>query len=477
MQSIDLEHSLNTKYKIVRHLSKNQTETQYLIQNKETKKYYLRQDVIFHNSFSKAYKEEIQKTLKSSHPNIVSRDIYPIKNNTLCIITEKFDLNLESIIKSRKTQYFSEATISDWFTQICLGIKSLHENNIIHRDLHPKNIFFDKDNKMVKIGEFSCMKILRNENQKAITFIGEDFFMAPEILISLPYSFASDVWSLGIILFYLITLKLPFDFKELLLIKSVKKVDKNKLGLKLNQKYFSKEIKELVLWLLEGDPIKRPNINQILLHEPIKKTLLKFQRERKYPSEFFINLFNDLNLSNKKDSKSPKRFVNIKPIEIQRKIKSTSRNKKKINFNVLRSEDLRNIDEGTKTPNINIININKEQTLKMSDIITNGNGNFRKGSSDIDLFTSRELSNTQREDLVKSLEMDLGEINANNFYSAIKKIFPNKESFHTYINGDLEGELNNILKTDYMLSEEECNKCLSRLTDMIKLLSNEYEII
>ena len=69
-------------------------------------------------------------------------------------------------------------------------------------------------------------------------------------------------------------------------IKTFKKVDSDKLAAKLQALCFSKDIKSLVLKMLQGDPIKRPTIDEVLLHEPMKKTLIRFERESKYDNKF-----------------------------------------------------------------------------------------------------------------------------------------------------------------------------------------------
>ena len=58
---------------------------------------------------------------------------------------------MQSKIKERKGKYFSEDQIMDWFTQICLAIKHIHDKKILHRDLKSQNIFVTK-NGLIKLG-------------------------------------------------------------------------------------------------------------------------------------------------------------------------------------------------------------------------------------------------------------------------------------------------------------------------------------
>lgn len=107
----------------------------------------------------------------------------------LCIIMHfcpKGDLG--SLIKKRRVNhdYLSEKQILTWFVQIALGLKHIHENNIIHRDLKSENLFLDAyDN--IQIGDFG-IGILRcytarspAEQVMAETVAGTPYYLAPEI--------------------------------------------------------------------------------------------------------------------------------------------------------------------------------------------------------------------------------------------------------------------------------------------------------
>ena len=71
-------------------------------------------------------------------------------------------------------------TVFDRFTQICLGVKHIHDRKIIHRDLKPENILVMKNNKL-KICDFGLAKALSWTFQKTMTCAGSPYYIAPEI--------------------------------------------------------------------------------------------------------------------------------------------------------------------------------------------------------------------------------------------------------------------------------------------------------
>lgn len=115
----------------------------------------------------------ILKTLK--HPNIITfHDVYKTTKGRLCIVMDYADggdlaNKIEEAKKDNKN--YSEPQILDWFTQICLALKHVHDRKIIHRDLKSSNIFLTKDNR-VKLGDFGVAFELSHTSDRAKTCIG-----------------------------------------------------------------------------------------------------------------------------------------------------------------------------------------------------------------------------------------------------------------------------------------------------------------
>lgn len=100
--------------------------------------------------------------------------------------------------------------ILDWFTQMSLAIKHCHDRKIIHRDLKTQNIFLNKNSTLL-LGDFGIAKVLSNTREKCKTMVGTPYYLSPEIVNAEDYSFKTDIWSLGIILYEMCALKPPFD--------------------------------------------------------------------------------------------------------------------------------------------------------------------------------------------------------------------------------------------------------------------------
>lgn len=84
----------------------------------------------------------------------------------------------------------------------------LHQTRILHRDLKPQNILLQKDT--IKICDFGFAKKMSAATNFLNSIKGTPLYIAPEILLTRPYTHKVDVWSLGIILFELATGRTPF---------------------------------------------------------------------------------------------------------------------------------------------------------------------------------------------------------------------------------------------------------------------------
>ena len=281
--------------------------------NKEEEKEALYKDM------KNKLEKEINLIAKFSHPNIMKIiDYFENPANVFHIIYDNYQCDLTECIKNQfnKKKYFSESIILSFFTQICLGIKYIHDLNILHRNINPSNILLIS-NKIVKISNFDFSRILYNENERSITLINNTCkdYISPEMSMNIPYSFKNDIWALGILLFHMMTLKVPFNYKQLNDIQITKKVDPIYLLNKI-PKHFSNEIKSLCIDLLKAYPAERPDINSILSkYRIIKNEIKEIQKMlgNNIISQIIIKNKSKTNFNFKIEEKNKNNNANYKP--------------------------------------------------------------------------------------------------------------------------------------------------------------------
>ena len=224
------------------------------------------------NSNTKNIEENIFREVKIikqlKHKNIHRLlDFFKTNDGFIHLIFEYYETSLFNLIKHQqnKNKYFSESVILDYFTQICSAIKYIHDRKLIHRNINPSNILIIT-NKLIKISNFDFSRILYSKREKSATFTTKnsfDEYLSPEILLKLPYSFKNDIWSLGILLFHLMTLKYPFTEEQMNYICDIKKIEP--LYIKKNiPRFYSNELVKLCIDLLKPIPAERPDINCVI---------------------------------------------------------------------------------------------------------------------------------------------------------------------------------------------------------------------
>ena len=197
------------------------------------------------------------------------------KSNAVLIMdfAEGGDLNRVICEEKLFRRKLDEYQIITWFIEICKGVKYCHERTIIHRDLKPENIFLTKDNH-VKIGDFGISKML-GKLKTTNTAIGTSNYMSPEAYYGKNYTFSTDIWSLGILLYELCLLEHPMDKYHL---KLKTEYLEGKIP-KLNDKKYSQKLSDLIEKMLNVDPTKRPTIDEIIKESEEIKKLSRYEGE------------------------------------------------------------------------------------------------------------------------------------------------------------------------------------------------------
>ena len=207
------------------------------------------------------------------HPNIISISevIFP-NSSEITFVTEFHGESLrKKIDKAIKENYnIPESLIFFWMIQICAGLKTIYDNNIVLRDFNPTNIFVTSDN-IVKISNFSFAKIIENKLGLVFTRIGVPVYCAPEVFEGEGYDRSADLYSLGVIFYELCSLKLqyPSAFSHTQQVKLINESKKDPLP-----DIYSNELRDIIDKMLEKDRSSRITLENILCN-PFIKTFLK----------------------------------------------------------------------------------------------------------------------------------------------------------------------------------------------------------
>ena len=151
-----------------------------------------------------------------------------------------------------------EKTIVTWLKEIASALKYCHEKNIAHRDLKPENILLTKDNH-VKLADFGVAKMFSKKVKVTQTKVTDLDYISPEMEAEEPYTYSTDIWSLGVIIYELCLLKHPQDKYRL-----------NKMQFlsgeipKLEDKDYSQKLSDLIAKMLSVEPTERPTTDEII---------------------------------------------------------------------------------------------------------------------------------------------------------------------------------------------------------------------
>lgn len=157
-------------------------------------------------------KSEIDIMKLCRHPNVVKLIDHFENSEYIFIVMELLKGgNLGEHFNKNKFQ-FTEKKAAKIMYQLASGIKYLHQYGILHRDIKPDNIMLSDitEGASVKIMDFGLSKIM-GPQEKVADGYGSLSFVAPEVLIRQPYNKQIDMWSLGVILYYMLSGTLPFD--------------------------------------------------------------------------------------------------------------------------------------------------------------------------------------------------------------------------------------------------------------------------
>ncbi|CDW73015.1 UNKNOWN [Stylonychia lemnae] len=243
---------------------------------------------------------KIMKSLKSL-PNVVQlRQIFEDNENVYLLMDYKKGGNLKELIKNKGMMNEYEAK------QVCFQLLQtlgdIHDKNVVHRDVTPQNILFEEkfnpdfrfDYKL-SIADFGLSAYLDQiQNQQQIIKCGTPGFMAPEILRSTKYSSKSDIFSVGCVIYKMLTGSNLFDGINPIQILKLNWKCNVKDPIKNNLSRYTDACKEFMLQILRDDETRRPNAREAMMHPWIRPMYLKKDRTFKYQQQRKGLLYNQL---------------------------------------------------------------------------------------------------------------------------------------------------------------------------------------
>ena len=346
----------------------------------------------------------ILASVKSNFVVSYKEAFFDEKDNTLCIIMEFADRGdlYQKIVQHKKSAIlFEESDIWRIFIQLVKGLKSLHDLKILHRDMKSANVFLFS-NGSAKLGDLNVSKVAKRG--LGYTQTGTPYYASPEVWKDKPYDNKSDVWSLGCVLYEMITLRPPFRAQNMEGLYN--KVCKGQFS-RIPDK-FSDDLFKVVQFLLQVNPISRPSCEQILNYPIVQKRIEYFKSfageeesedkcllktihmpknllflSDKLPKPNYDKQFKSSNTNgiNTEESHNYRSFNKIKNGENQNNVKETVENKdfsKGIHIKKqIKLSPLPNIPEEKRLLKLNnIIENNKQEVLRIGLNNSHSTGNI-----------------------------------------------------------------------------------------------------
>lgn len=179
------------------------------------------------------------------------------------------DAIYKRVIELDSTNRVNEKVLGKIAESVLKGLSYLHQQRIIHRDIKPSNILLDSGGH-VKICDFGVSGDV--VNSLATTFVGTQYYMAPERIVGKPYTVSCDVWSLGLSLLEVAQGQFPYhcqndnpvgpiELLSLILEYEPQLKDVTEEGI-----FWSDSFKNFIDYCLKKNPDERPSPRQMLLH-------------------------------------------------------------------------------------------------------------------------------------------------------------------------------------------------------------------
>ncbi len=240
-------------------------------------------------NFVARFKSEAQILSKLDHPNIIKVFGWGKYSDSYYICMEYIEgKNLKEVIEQRGP--LPPDIIADYATQICGALIAAHKNNLIHRDIKSQNILINQEGE-VRVTDFGIAKSLNTDLTKTLNIIGTAHYISPEQAKGEVLDRRTDIYSLGIILYEMLTADVPFRGENSIEI-SFKHVNQKLVKPSGLIKDVPRDLEKIIIHCLEKIPSMRysdaaelkEDLQNFLSKKPIK--LGKKTKDSKEPGVF-----------------------------------------------------------------------------------------------------------------------------------------------------------------------------------------------
>lgn len=216
----------------------------------------LREDFSQDVAFRERFRQEAKAAANLSHPNIVTVHDFGLDQKHLFIVMEYMPgTDLKTLIKQKERFSVSEAL--ELMIQACSGVGYAHRAGLVHCDIKPHNMLVTPEGRL-KVTDFGIARALStiSPDERSEVVWGSPHYFSPEQASGLPPSPASDVYSLGVILYEMLAGRLPFIASD-----SAELARMHREDLPVAPRYFNTSIpaklEEIILKVLSKEPSAR----------------------------------------------------------------------------------------------------------------------------------------------------------------------------------------------------------------------------